>query len=199
MKRASWPTGKSSRIPKTKWNRNSFGSAGSPQTKERNALVIYRDQIACGNDQGSVTFYRLADGQETGQVRVAPADVAVTSLAFHEKSQTIAVACADNQVHLLDAATGRVKSTWKTNQNDLSAVAFDPLNDRLFTLGQDICYWEFPSQRLLQRFNGLGKSPTTLNIGKEGRWLIETGGDSIRKSDLHGLNDQLKKLDLQWE
>jgi WD40 repeat protein/tRNA A-37 threonylcarbamoyl transferase component Bud32 len=180
--------------PQFVWQRT-----GSPQAKEHNALVICQDRVACGTDQGMVNLYRLADGQETGQVRVAPENVSVTSLAFHEKSQTIAVTCSDNQVHLLDATNDRVKSTWKTNQNDLSEVAFDPLNDRLFTLGQDICYWECPSQRLLQRFHSFGKSPYTLNISKEGRWLIATGGDSIRRIDLRGLDDQLRKLGLQWE
>lgn len=99
-----------------------------------NAVAPDASMLAIGNFTDTIRLLDPASGAERLKVEVD----APRRMAFAPGGKTLAVACADSVVHLIDTATGRTQRTLQTPLPIFLLLQFSPDGTRLLTSGRSV-------------------------------------------------------------
>jgi WD40 repeat protein len=140
------------------------------------AFVEEGQTLGVAGWDGNVEFF---DALQARPTRKFPLRIGEHSaVGFSPDGRRIAVA-ADDEVRVLDVATGSVKRRWKGPLLYISQVAFSPDGHRVAASGHDgyVRVWDVEDGRELQRLRGHAAAIRTLAWSPDGRLLLTGAAD----------------------
>ncbi len=117
------------------------------------------NELASGNQDGSVSFWDLASGRELRRFQAHQRSI--VSMAFSRDGKTLAsAASSESAIRLWDVATGKEKCGFAGHQGAVEFVAFAPGNQTLMSVARDqtVRTWDWSSAN--QREVRLWPSPS---------------------------------------
>lgn len=155
-------------------------------TGEITSLAFGGETLASGGWDHTVRLWR--EGQAWASV---PAGGVVRDLAASPDGRTLAAACKDGSVRLIDFATGAVGRAWAAHENGADGAAFSPDGALLVTGGRDgaIKLWNLrdAAAQAVAAFEAHRKPVLTVAFHPSGAFIVSGGGDNVVQ--LWGVNE----------
>ncbi|HEX6144991.1 MAG TPA: c-type cytochrome [Geminicoccaceae bacterium] len=137
------------------------------------------EQVLAGDSEGSLFAWRVADG--TQLMSAHRHDFAITSLALHAASGSLASASVDETVQLWDLATGEVTQTLFGHEGPVLAVDLSPDGELVASGGMDgsVRVWRRGDGDRLRVFERHGGPVWSVAFGEDGETLLSGGADGL--------------------
>lgn len=153
------------------------------------SVVFAQDVLASGGWDGEVRLWDYITGQQ--RVVIALGDW-VRHLAASPDGSTLAAACKDGTIRLIDASGGRITRAIPAHERGTDAVAFSPDGSLLVSGGRDnmIRLWNLrdPADAPLATLAGHAKPVLAVAFHPLGSLIVSGGGDNTVR--LWGVGDQ---------
>lgn len=95
--------------------------------------------------------------------------------------EKLAAGCDLENLYVWTVPDGRLVHTWRPHREDIRSFRLSPRGDRVLTLGDSYdewALWEFPSGKLIRRFETTGRKPSGLAAAPDGKHVALGGADN---------------------
>jgi WD40 repeat protein len=142
------------------------------------AVAIAPDgsEVAVG-DEESLSLWNVADGRR--RMYVSEVTGTANGLAYNVSGTRLACASNTGRLHIIDAASGRVRNSVVCDSNYVYGVAFSPSGLHVATGGSDgyVRLWDAETLAPAGAYRGHGDAVLAINFAPDGRRFASAGKD----------------------
>ncbi|WP_020469922.1 WD40 repeat domain-containing protein [Zavarzinella formosa] len=149
-------------------------NANFPESNFRNVIAFAADgKTAVQTSINGIALWDTATGRK---LQTHPATDHLTAVALSPDGKTIAIGGREQNIRLMDAATGKILNPTAGHNAPVCAIAFSPDGRTLASAGEDrtIRMWDTRTSRELFQVSGHDSGATRLFFTPDGRFLIST-------------------------
>ena len=182
------------------WQRN-MAAAPARQDPPKGRWLLAsnsKNELLCiASPDGSISLLRAEDGQLLKTLSPQDQTSHPNAIVFDAAGQRLAAAGSDGAVRLWSIPDGRLVESWKTDQGETHALAFQPGGRLLASAGKDIRLWSTEPSRLLLVLAKHSKAVRDISFCSQGAHLISSSDDGdVLLWDFQRLAAEMDKLGL---
>lgn len=181
--------------------------------RDRSRIALLRHNISNGVAR---SFYGLdilsTQNGEVLNTLIESGTTRIYKLKLSLDGHTLAVARADNLIHLFDLDTGEHIGTLAGHESDVLDMDFSPNGEYLASAGADatLRIWDMKTKQLLQTVRGFEKNMRAVTYAADGtsllglvsdgqieRWAIDVHGQASAQSTLFHAKDSVQTMVVQ--
>jgi WD40 repeat protein len=165
---------------------------GHDSSVEYIRIIGQGKRIASLDGQGNVKVWDEASKVLLRSISVGKSSV---TFAIADQSDVAAIAAGEDEVHLLDLASGKISLKLKTRREAVTALFFSPLHPYLVVGHEDgvVTVWDITEAILVNSWKAAGKAIVAISISEDDRYLLTTDLQQTIKC-WNGISDRLR-----WE